>query len=454
VTAQNVLTRMTAERRIEQALMTLGLTFAECAGLVVFDPDVPTACWKFDPISEAESIHIGPAIAAMDISTIEIALRHEILHRSMYNGFGEKYANRELSNLTLDVCINRLLFEAYTEKMRKAATQIYPAESKTTPIALADCTADAAALPPQLETLWRDIWNRLPDGGFAPLNPASLYFRLLRLSEAQLDAFRAFTADCRFCGARSDELAKRRPSTRAGKLVTAAAEDINRRLPKGSSLGQALSDYTVVPTSIGTGRVEQFLKNIKIRRIASETAAKVTEPWQRRTRVQPYPTFPTRLGLVYDLAGITDAFHLFWNREVENAGARMAIGIYMDVSGSMIDKFPVVAGFVDALKDFPLRVRSFDTVVHEVDAEDLARGKIRGGGGTDFDAPIGDMLDDDQIEASVLFTDGEANVSAGVAQRLLASRKRLFVVYLMGRGQRPSSPLDHYATNTVTVNLE
>src|SRR5262249_44193126 len=148
----------------------------------------------------------------------------------------------------------------YPEKMRKCAEQMYPAESKTTAIALADCSADATRLPDELATLWQSIWNKLPDGSFPSVNPASLYFRLLRLSE--LPTFVRFTLGRR----PYDGPAK--TSARAGRLVVAVADEIGRRLPRGSDLGRVLADYTVVPVSIGTGRVEEFLRKIRVRKIA------------------------------------------------------------------------------------------------------------------------------------------------------------------------------------------
>jgi hypothetical protein len=216
-----------------------------------------------------------------------------------------------------------------------------------------------------------------------------------------------------------------------------------------------LADYTVVPISIGTGRVEEFLKKLKTRKIADATAAKVLEPFQRQVIVQPFPAFPSRLGLVYRLCGVSELFFRYWNMEVANSGARMAIGVYMDVSGSMIDKFPVVSGFVNSLKEYPLKVRVFDTEVREVEVEALAQGRIKGGGGTDFDAPLNSMLEDRDIEAAVLFTDGEARVSDNVGRALRRSKKRLYVVYLLSPGVgRVQSPLDRYAKSAITVHLD
>ena len=205
-----------AMRKIERALMRLELTFAECVGLVVYEPTEATASWRFDQRTGEESIQIGPTVASLDVPAIEMVLRHEILHRSMYHGFGEMHAHKDLANLTLDVCINRLLFEAYPDEMRKTASLIYPAESKTTPIALADASADPTKLPSELADLWQFIWLKTSGGGFAPLNPASLYFRLLRLLEIGL--IREVKLFCKF-----SEHAPKNPGQRTEKLARAVA---------------------------------------------------------------------------------------------------------------------------------------------------------------------------------------------------------------------------------------
>src|SRR5262249_49173146 len=160
---------------------------------------------------------------------IEIALRHELLHRSMYHGMGERFVDRQLSNLCLDICINRLLYEAYSEKMRKTATAVYPAESKTTPIALADCTAAPVKLPTRLGRLWMSIWHRLPDGKYAPLNPASLYFRLLRLRSTDIP--QDFQSNCQLCGERRGQAP--RLSEKSQRIASAVAGDLSKKMPGG-----------------------------------------------------------------------------------------------------------------------------------------------------------------------------------------------------------------------------
>jgi len=115
----------------------------------------------------------------------------------------------------------------------------------------------------------------------------------------------------------------------------------------------------------------------------------------------------------------------------------------------MIRHFPLVAAFVDALKEVPLSVHTFDTEVRAVEVADLARGNIKGGGGTDFNAPVRDLLDDRDLSAGVLFTDGEGLLSSELGRRLKQSGKRLYIVYL--GATKPDISLHRFATDTITV---
>jgi len=270
-----------------------------------------------------------------------------------------------------------------------------------------------------------------------------LYFRLHRL----LINGRIPPTMTLYFGHFDDKMPKR-PGPKLERMSRAAAGDITVRLPRGSSLGEALAEYSVVPVAIGTSDVEQFLQKMRLRKVVDDTAAKVLMPLAREIRVQPWSAWPTRTGLVYMMTGVSEATGLYWNREVGNLGARFAVALYLDVSGSMVPHFPLVAGFARALAEIPVRLRVFDTAVREVDLALLSDGKISGGGGTDFDAPLRDLVDDTGVECGVLFTDGEAHVSAAVGRRLVTSKKRLYVVYL---GNVKSSPLDKYARSSIVV---
>jgi len=430
--------RLVAQRRIEQALMRMGLSFADSAGLIVVGEETEVG---------PDTIVIGEREADLDISTLIFLIRQLVLFRSMALEFGRQYPDKNLAKLTLQVCVNRLLLESWGAQFHNACRKLYTDEQRSTPLVLVD--PSSLMVPAGLEQLWRDVW--LPDksGTYKPLNPASLYFRLARL--VQKGELRG-TTDEEQEGAPAD-MAPAAPQGRVRKLLKATARDVQQRLPKGHDLSRSLAEYSVVPMSVATDEVEDFLKKIRVRRIQDETAQKVLEPLAKQIITQPFPAYPSRLGLVYQMCGISDAFHRYWNRDVSNLGARLAIALYIDVSGSMVEYFSLIAGFARALREMPLRLRAFDTEVRDIDEDRFAEGDIEGGGGTDFDAPLTDLVNDRMVEAAVLFTDGEADVSAAVGKKLRKSNKRLFVVYIVEgtHPKPPRSPLNRYATDVITV---
>lgn len=439
-----------AEQRIRRALMDLGVTFADAQMLVVYDPSAPTAFWKYDRGTGKEEIHIGPTVAAMSMETIRIVLRHEILHRSLYNGFGEHFTHRLLANLVLDICINRLLFEAFPNDSQRAAAEIYPPEKENNLVSLADCSARGRLGSPELLTLWEEIWSKSSDRKHRAVNPSSLYYRLSSLlPRAGIVIIGSpFGTDEVF----TDDRGSYPVPGHVGRAIRAVFGDLRRSLPAGSDLGRRLEKFTVIPARIGTSEIEDFIQRMDVQRVIDAMAEKIRSPLETGVRIQPYPMFPSRLGLVYQLAGVSDVFSLYWNVEKRLVGSRLAIAIYVDVSGSMETFFPLVSAYAAALRDFPLRFKAFDTTVRDVDLDVFAHGTIVGGGGTDFDGPIRDLIEDPEIVAGVLLTDGDGQLSADIMTRFKKSRKKLYVAYVVGRsGRMGSSPLDRCATETVAI---
>jgi len=442
---QPIITAGQAEQKLRFALARLGLGFADAAHFVSFDPDADSAYWSLDRRSGKERICIGPLIATLDVEAIEVALRHELLHRSMYHGFSERYTDHGLANLTLDICINRLLYAAYPAAMRRLSQAVYPAESKTTPVALADCTAQATRLPDPLRDLWLYIWHRSGPTGDT-LNPSSLYYQLLRV-DARAGLATQYVA--------SDMAATALPSTLAQQAIDRVLSDLARDLPQGTRLAAALAAYTVSPVTISAHEAERFVRTMRVRTAVHAAVGAVLEHLRETTRIQPYPLLPTRLGIVYRALGVSAATGLHWNRERPAAGRRLALTVYVDVSGSMESSYPVVTSLVNALKGYPLRVRAFDTAVRDVDLAAFVDGTIVSGLGTDFDAPIADLADDREVTTGLLITDGEAQVSSHVARTLARNGKQLYVIYLRerSRGHTPHpDPLGDYAAATIELS--
>jgi len=450
----SALSRMLAEQKIDQAMMKLGLTFAECVGIIGYDPEIETACWCYDKVTGRERIVIGWKIAALSLSAIEIALRHELLHRSIYHSFAELYPDEEVANIAQDICINQLLYQAYPKSMRLLSEGIYPEESKKTIIALADCTADPCLLEPEVSRIWHDVWNPDMNDRLPVLNMASLYFRLVRfrpeiILAARLNPF-PNPHKSGLPGIPADDI---------NRACRKSVEDLNRHLSYSCGTGRDMAQYSVVPMDIGSSAIDAFLQKLRVKRRIDEFAEKVLEPFRDSTTIQFYPGIPSRLGLIYQALGLTDIFHVFWNRDFAMHGARMAIGIYLDVSGSMFEFFPLIVHLADSLKEVSLELFAFDTDIHEINMEQIKHGTLEGGGGTDFDAPVAHFLNDSELAAAVLITDGCAEISRGLEARLnhVRASRKLYMVYITADKEEwntQGSPLDRVASDSMILSVE
>lgn len=429
-----------AEAKLQRAASRLGLTFLQVRSLIVYDPQETTASWRYHRGSGKESIHVGPEVTSLELDSIEMVLRHEFLHRSTYHGFRERYENADLANIVQDVCINRLLCEAYPDKMRELSLSFYPAEAKRSVIALADCSADPAALPPNLADLWRTIWETDEHDAFRPLNPASLYYRLLRVGPRIPQHLLVYVRH----GQPGDRgTGSAMPGTLRAAEQT-VLEGIGHDAGSSSSTGRTMSEYFNVPVRMGADRLIAFLDRIEADRIASDLAQPLRD-LVHYTMNQPFAGVPTPRGLTMIATGLSDIWQVYHNRITEERPRRLAIGMYIDVSGSMTDHFAAIHTLAKAVVTVPLVIRVFDVEVREVTPEQFLAGEFEVGGGTEFDPVVEDILDDDHIGSALILTDGNADLDPTLSRRLGESSKRVYLVHF--GGDTPSGPLRAHAVD-------
>lgn len=419
--------------RIRTAGARLGFTFLQLQGLLIFDPKTATAAWHYDTATGTESIHVGPDIASLEIDSIEMVLRHEFLHRSTYREFSRRFKDPQLVNIVEDICINRLLFEAYPEKMRRMSAAVYSPESKTTVIALCDCTADPERLTPDLKDLWKTIWER-DDRGYPDINPASLYYRLYRLRPEIPEQLLQWNRQ----GGGNDAM-----SGPLRDAVLRATESMAVQLGPVSDLGRTMSEYLNVPVRMGIDRLKGFLEEIEADRITSDVANPIKETFTY-IRSQPWPGIPDRRGLTFLVTGLSELIRMYHNRVTEVRDVHLSLVFYIDISGSMEDYFSAVHTMIRAVVSVPLELRTFTESVTKISVEDFLHGRFTVGGGTDFDPVIQDFLSDKQIGSALIITDGNADLRRELAEELEATGKPLYVVYF-GDGEL-KGPLARVAT--------
>ena len=99
-------------------------------------------------------------------------------------------------------------------------------------------------------------------------------------------------------------------------------------------------------------------------------------------------------------------------------GNRTIVPCYLDVSGSQDHVKPFTLPVVSRLKDkIGDAVFCFSTYVSETKICNLRDGKIDSSGGTDFN-PVAEHILKNNFKHAVILTDGEANLSPELAQRL------------------------------------
>lgn len=435
--------------RVRDAAGRLGLPFLGLVHLIEYDPEADTAFWAHNTQTGHESVHVGPTVAFMEIDDIEMVLRHEFLHRSTYNGFHERYPDHQLANIVEDICINRLLYESYPDKMRSLSEKIYPEEAKTTVIALADCSANPDLLEPDLAALWRHVWTPRADGTFPDLNPASLYYRLLDVKEAgRLNDLGQLLAKIGHLRHASD-LEGVPVSSRVASALPQVLGKLAEALGNLSEFGRTLSEYLNVPVRLGTTEVTEFLSRIQADRLASDASTPIRE-FARHVQNQVYPGIPSRKGLTLLTTGLSEMILMYSNVVTETRPTKLALCMYVDVSGSMTEHLRYLHVFIKAVVQVPLKVKLFDTTVQEVEPEDVIAGNVRVGGGTDFNCVLQDLIEDDDVGSGVIFTDGGAGVSPGLADRVRQAGKLLYGVYF-GSGRSPKSPLSAYLQDWIVA---
>ena len=437
-----------AKRNIQQALQRLGSSFLDAMNIVEYKEDIDTACWIYDQITGKENICVGYEIAKLDISSIEMVLRHEFLHRATYNGFQERFQNKELLNIVEDICINRLLFEAYPDKMEKLSLQVYSHVVKKTIIALADCTADSRLLDDDLANLWSYIWERDEQGLFSSLNPASLYYRLLEITESKkikINIIIPFFSQHHSFPTTTSRVIQ--------DIMENVVQNISDYLPAYSSSGSMINTFLMTNNQLHTNKIKSFIQSLRVDKITSNTINSFIETI-KCTVNNVFPMIPSRRGLLYLVSGISESLAYYNNIQTETNPYKQKLCFYVDVSGSMSNHFSHMHHFIKELYNIPIAVRIFDHNIKELSMADFENGRFRCGGGTDFNNVIQDLLNDSSIDAGLLFTDGEANISFELRQQLLNSHKKIFVVYFIERGNpSPDSVLDQFAEKSMIFEV-
>lgn len=436
-----------AMRNLSRALIGMGLTYLDCLEILEYEEDCETAYWSFNPKTKKEKIVVGPDLAVLPIDLIQIVLRHEVLHKVTYNSFSQRFSNLELANIVFDTCINQLIFQSFPEEMKQLASIIYSVETQKTLLCLPNPNANPELIPEELRSIWRFIWRKNEFGAFNYISSTSLYYKLEEAyKNIKLPSSNSNILSCgggcknpniqSFPVNKYDDFERSNQST-FDKTANSCFKGLN---PNG--VLSELAEHSIVPLDLNLNGLRQFLNRIMAAKIASKVLNDLEDKSKNTEKFLPYPFFPTRRGLIYLLSGISYTMGMYHNRYFDITNVRLALGIYLDLSGSMEEYFPYIPIIVDHLKAYPLKMNGFSDRVYSLDIQDISQGKIKGGGGTDFNPVFDDFLSDSTLHAGLIITDGEANISDENIKKFKNSGKKLYQIIF---GDKSVGPLGKVA---------
>ena len=178
--------QMKIDYKIRKAADGLGINYLDVMDLLEVSEKVPLASWGVNKKTGKGKIFLNPKVAKFPPEQIKLLIRREVLHYAGYQELGtEGLRNRDLSNFTLDIAINRILDLAYQEEMGKLCKKIYPKGSEKTPLALAQPQLSARSIDPDWDVKIDSERNKIAEmhneiwGSHAIPSPFSLYFQLL-----------------------------------------------------------------------------------------------------------------------------------------------------------------------------------------------------------------------------------------------------------------------------------
>ena len=448
---KNKITRDIAMNRLTKALISMGLTYLDCIDIIEYEEDCESAYWRYDSITKKEKIVVGSNIVSLPMPQIQIVLRHEVLHRTTFNSFAERFQNSQLANIVFDTCINRMLYISFPDEMIELAGYIYSIDTYSTLLCLPNPNASIDLISNEFKDLWIFIWRTNEFGNYNNFTSTSLYYKL----ETEFEKIKNFIPNpgsgenilsCGGgCGQKHKD--KNKNLSMNESEVKRSNEDAFTKLANSSFkglntiYGEDIFEHSIIPIDVGIIGIKKFLNRIKAAKIASKVVSDLNSEDKYIYKFRPYPLFPSNKGLVYLITGISQILNMYHNKISDINYSKLALGIYIDMSGSMEKYFPILPIFIGHLKSIPIQIKGFTNYLYDINIDDIMNGTIQGGGGTDFNPIFEDLLTNNKLHSGLIITDGKADITPLNIIRFKSSEKKLYQILFSDKSKDPLSSL-------------
>ncbi len=469
--------------KLVNVIRKLGLSYLDSIDIIRIDDHVQNACWIYNQANHTEEILINRHIVEEKSElTIEMLLRHEILHRAFYNGFNYKFDDKKRANIVLDISINKLLKIAYQEKS-DPLFKLYTAPCYECELIL--CIADVekeAIQDIKLRKIYSDIW----DNTEMP-NPESIYYQLMELEHRKKKNENSRGVKESF---RSNDNPFRIPDTSQRKFgityrdmkITKEREVLDQKGINNKTLEDNISRDVKIKTShygsssffeefrvdvkpMNTDPLMEFVKEIRHIRQLSKITQDLRNTLEEKDQLMVYPLFLNRIGIIYNAMGVNDAIPLYWNKSEDYIkGNKHQIALYIDTSASMWNYIGYISWIIKQFDDFKFssgdrneECYGFDIRVYPLSIKSISQGDFIGRGGTDFDAPLEHFLQlEDGSDVALIFTDGFSDIDEDLVRHFQNRHdKRVYAIYFSERGEdEVYSPLNEIAERHFTLYID
>lgn len=226
------------------------------------------------------------------------------------------------------------------------------------------------------------------------------------------------------------------------------------------------------PEDIYDPDLDKYAKRISTEKIMESVAGRITQSYEDEIKQLPYPEHLTEEGTMLALLGMRPPKWPFL-QNLEGHNGRRRLIVFFDISPSMERFFSYVCFMCDTFEEhmdiiFAANeqgdpgVMSFaervETLSHE-QVNDMRQGKFRSGNGTSFDAVVeycNEQISTNDVDAVVMFTDGESGLSASNARKFNATGKRMYRIYFLedlkhNRGRKIETDLDRLSGESFTL---
>lgn len=389
--------------RLLRVYMKFGVSYIDALNITRVFPGIDTACWGTANNSE-EFILINPYILMFRATWAGLILQHEVLHRALYRG-RDNLGDRELVNVVLDICVNRILSATPNGKMsetwRKFCEWIYPQESKRTVLALANSSLSGKDLQalrginPLYAQIWQELYGeeslviehtnkrtgkitkRKVSGKLSfkigDLSPDDLYFRLRnQLTDEDKKALKDLgeesglnpfgeRAQLHEVAGRSTIVKEDAPSIatdRAARTERALRRSlVPKRLRRNLDWGK-YSDcrtefwekFVKKPEDIYDPKLQEYAARIQTQKIMEDVAGAIIEQFRDDVVTQPYPHYLTEEGTMLAICGFRGNNFPFYQNE-EGLHGRRRVVVFFDLSPSMQFFFPHMMTMCDIFEE-------------------------------------------------------------------------------------------------------